>query len=320
MKLNNDQKIKLYSNMVRCRKLDELLLGSYTAGKIPVVYHSGQGQEAIGVGTATFLRKDDFIFFTHRGEGVLEAIPRGLPVKKYLATIYGKKGNGLAFPEVGMFGMSGTVGGDLTVGSGLAFAAKHNGRGQVVVQFFGDGATGRGSFHTSLLMSVYWNLPIIWICSNNNIAMWTPTNKTNRKENLADLVFGYDMPSEIVDGQDVEAVYYAAKSAIDRARGGGGPSFIECKTNRFRPHSEGMEDISQTGLRDRREIENWITNKDPIKLYQSKLKKEGVLTRSDITRIDKEVKAELGEADRYASELPIPTSNLANLEKSVYVD
>jgi len=320
MKLTKDQKIKLYTTMVRCRKLDELLAGSFAAGKIPAAFHSGQGQEAIGVGAATFLRQDDSIFFTHRGEGIDEAIPRGLPVKKYIARIYGKEGNGLSFPEVGIPGMSGTVGGDLTIGAGMAFAAKQNGKGQVVVQFFGDGATGRGSFHTSLLMSVYWNLPIIYICLNNGIAMWIPTKMTYHKENLADLASGYNMPSEIIDGQDVEAVNYAAQAAVERARNGGGPSFIECKTYRFRSHDEGLKDFCLTGYRDQREIENWKMNKDPIKLYQGKLEKEGILTKADINRIDDEVKAEMEEADKYASDLPIPTSNLANLLKAVYVD
>lgn len=320
MELTKDQKIKLHNNLVRCRTLDKLLIDSFAAGKIPAFYHSGQGQEAIGVGAATFLRQDDYIFFTHRGEGVNEAIPRGLPVKRYLATIYGKEGSGLAFPEVGIPGMPGTVGGDLTIGSGLAFAVQQNGRGQVVVQFFGDGATGRGTFHTSLLMSMYWNLPIIWICCNNAIAMWTPTDMTCRRENLADLVYGYNMPSEIIDGQDVEAVYYAAQAAIDRARNGGGPSFIECKTYRFRPHSEGMEDFCYTGHRDQRELKDWKMNKDPVILYQSKLKKENILTEGDITRIDDKIKAEIEEADKYATELPVTSRDPDNLVKAVYVD
>jgi TPP-dependent pyruvate/acetoin dehydrogenase alpha subunit len=167
---------------------------------------------------------------------------------------------------------------------------------------------------------VYWNLPIIYICLNNGIAMWIPTQMTYHKENLTDLASGYNIPAEIIDGQDVEAVYYASQAAVERARNGGGPSFIECKTYRFRSHDEGLKDFCLTEYRDQKELENWKMNKDPIKLYRGKLEKEGVLKKADITRIDDEVKAEMEEADKYASGLPIPTSNLANLLKAVYVD
>jgi len=320
MTLTSEQKIKLYTNLVRCRKADEFFVEGFAAGKVLAFWHSGQGQEAIGVGAVTFLREDDYIFFTHRGEGVNELIPRGLSMKKYIARIFGKEGSGPAFPELGMMGMAGTVGGLFTIGAGLAFTAKQNGKGQVVMQCLGDGDTGHGTFHTALLMSRYWNLPTVFLCSNNAMAMWVPTNMIYPRENLADLVYGYDIPSAVVDGQDVEAVNYASQAAVDRARAGGGPSFIECKTHRFRTHNEGMADFCHTSYRDQSEIENWKQNRDPIKLYQEKLKKEGVLTDTDIARINSEIALEVKEAEEYVAGLPVPSEVPDNLEKAIYVD
>lgn len=325
MKLTKEQQVKLYTNMVRVRKLDELMVQSLYGGKVVSFFHSQQGQEAIGVGVCTFLRQDDYLFYTHRGHGLCEVISKGLPAKAFIAEHYGKAtgsckgiaGFHTSDLKRGIFGLGGTVGGEFTLGAGAGVAAKQRGKGQVVAFFFGDGATGRGTFHTALLMSAYWKLPVIWLCSNNTMAQWVPTKVTCPKENLADFAFGYGIPPTVVDGQNVVAVYEAVQAAVDRARAGEGPSFIEFKTCRFRAHLEGFPDISQWGLRSEEEVEVW-KERDPIELFKKRLLEQGVLTEADIERIDREAMEEVEEADRFATESPVPDP--AILEKALYAD
>ena len=222
MDITREQKIKLYTNMVRIRKLDEFIVQAFYDGKLAgPFFHSQQGQEAVGVGACTFLRPDDYMFHTHRGHGICESIAKGLPAKSFVAEHFGKvtgscKGTGFinsCDPKLGFFGMGGTVGGEFTVGTGIALAAKLRGKGQVMAIFFGDGATGRGTLHEGMLMSANWKLPVIWLCENNLMGQWVPIKIAYPKENLADLAFGYDIPSAIVDGQDVIAVYEAVSEA-----------------------------------------------------------------------------------------------------------
>ena len=326
MNITKEQKVTLYSNMVRVRKLDEFIVKAFYEGKLAgPFFHSQQGQEAIGVGACTFLRQDDYIFHTHRGHGLCESIAKGLPAKSFVAEHFGKatgscKGMGFinnCDPALGLFGMGGTVGGEFTVGTGIALAAKLRGKGQVMAIFFGDGATGRGTLHEGMLMSANWKLPVLWLCMNNGIGMWVPIEVAFPKENIADLAFGYGIPGSVVDGQDVMAVYEAVQTAAARARAGEGPSFIEFKTCRFRSQLEGVPDICQDGLRSEEEVNAW-KQRDPIKLFREKLLNEGTLNQTDIDRIDREAMAEIEEADRFATESPVPTTDI--LGKLLYAD
>lgn len=325
MKLTKEQQVKLYTNMVRVRKLDELVIRSLFDGKVISFFHSQQGQEAIGVGACTFLRRDDYLFYTHRGHGLCEVLSKGFPAKTFIAEHYGKATgscNGIVGfhtcdLERGIIGLGGTVGGEFTLGAGAGLAAKLRGKGQIVAYFFGDGATGRGTFHTALLMSANWKLPVVWLCLNNGMAQWVPIKAAYPKENLADLAFGYGIPASIVDGQDITAVYEVVQPAIDRARAGEGPSFIEFKTCRFRTHIEGYPDLCQCGLRREEEVNAW-KERDPIKMFQEKLIKEGILTLDDMDLIDREVTEEMEEADRFAIESPVPAPSI--LDEALYAD
>jgi acetoin:2,6-dichlorophenolindophenol oxidoreductase subunit alpha len=318
MGITREQKIQLYINMVRVRKVDELMVKAFFDKKLAGPYfHSQQGQEAIGAGAATFLRPDDYVFHSHRGHGLCEVIAKGLPVKKFVAEHFGKvtgSCRGVGFLNscdltLGLFGMGGTVGGEFTVGTGVGLAARLRGKGQVVTIFFGDGATGRGSLHEGMLMSANWKLPVIWLCSNNGMGMWVPVKVTFPKENIADLAFGYGIPASIVDGQDVLAVYEAVRGAVTRAREGEGPSFIEFKTCRFRPQLEGVPDICQEGLRSEEELNAW-KERDPIKLMQEKLLKENTLTPAEVEKIDREATEEAAEAERLALASPAPSKEI----------
>jgi pyruvate dehydrogenase E1 component alpha subunit len=321
-----EQLVTLYTNMVRVRKLDEFLVDAYFSGKLAgPFFHSQQGQEAIGVGACTFLRPDDYIWHTHRGHGVCEVTSKGLPARAFVAEHLGKatgSSNGIGFintcaPELGIFGMGGTVGGESTLAAGAALAAQFRAKQQVVLCFLGDGAMGEGSVHTALLMTANWRLPVVWVCSNNGMSMWVPTQAAYPKQNIADVAFGYGIPATIEDGQDVAAVYAAVQAAVERARSGQGPSFLEFKTCRYKAQVEGVGDYSLEGLRDEAEVERW-KQRDPIKLCARRLLDEKILSREDLDRIEREAMAEVDDAERYADESPLPDASL--LATALYAD
>lgn len=325
MALTGEQKIKLYTNMVRVRKLDELLVSAYYDGKLAgPFFHSQQGQEAIGVGACSFLNQDDYIWYTHRGHGLCEVISKGLPPRRFIAEHYGKatgSSQGIGFinscyPERGIFGLGGTVAGESTLAAGTALAAQMRATGQITACFFGDGAVGEGSLHTAMLMSANWKLPVLWLCSNNGMSMWVPVEKAYPKENIADLAFGYGIPARVVDGQDVIAVYEATREAIDRARGGQGPSFIEFKTIRYRCQTEGSPDTCLDGLRSEEKVDEWKKKRDPIRLFQNRLLSEGVLSQGEMDRIHQDVLKEIEEAEQFALNSPVPEPGV--LQRSVY--
>jgi TPP-dependent pyruvate/acetoin dehydrogenase alpha subunit len=313
-----EQLVKLYTNIVRVRKLDEFLVDAYYSGQLAgPFFHSQQGQEAIGVGACTFLRPDDYVWYTHRGHGVCEVISKGVPARSLVAEHYGRatgSSNGIGFintcyPELGIFGMGGTVGGESTLAAGVALAAQFRGKEQVVLCFLGDGATGEGSVHTALLMSANWKLPVVWVCSNNGMGMWVPVKAAYPKQNIADLAFGYDIPAAVADGQDVAAVYAAVQPAVERARAGRGPSFLEFKTCRYKAQVEGVADYSLDALRDEAEIDRW-KQRDPSKVCERRLLDQKILAQEDLDRIEREALAEVEDAERYALESPLPDPSL----------
>ncbi len=324
MIITPEQKLKMYTNLVRCKKLDELMVKRFHEGLVRPYFHSERGQEAIGVGICSFLRPDDYVANSHRGDGLCEVIPKGLPMKLFVAEHYGKatgtcqgiSGFYACDLDYGLLGLGGTVG-EQFIATGVGIACQKKKKGQLVAAFFGDGATGRGSFHTAMLMSANWKLPVVFCCSNNLMGMWVPIKNAYPKENLADLAFGYGMPSSVVDGQDVEAVCQAFQTAAERARSGGGPSFIEFKTYRYRCHDESHEDFSGPGYRDPVEIEQW-KKRDPVDLYQAKLLVEGVLSQEIINNIDKAAEYEIADADRFAIESPYPDPSI--LKDALYAD
>ena len=324
MKLTNEQQIKLYTNMLRVRKLDEFMVQAVADRKLPM-FHSGQGQEAVAVGACTFLKPDDYLFFHHRGHGIGELIAKGIPMGTYLADAYGKATGtccgisafNVCDLDLGVLGCAGTIGEGLCTSAGAGLSAKMRGKGQVVVSMMGDGSVGMGTFHSAQLMMANWKLPVVWCLENNGISMFMPTTASYPKENIADLAFGYGIPATTVDGQDVAAVYEAVQIAVDRARAGEGPSFIEFKTCRYRSHMEGAPDHSMDQHRSQEMVNAW-KERDPIKLFGKKLLDEGTLTQDDVARINREAEAEVIEADRFATGSPIPERDI--LDKALYAD
>jgi len=326
MELEKKNLLKLYTNLVRARRLDELMVRALQEGKvISMMFHSGQGEEAVAVGSCTFLRKDDFIYIPHRGHGLAFVVAKGGSVTAFLAEHYGKAAGSCGGtssvhslePDLGILGYSMTLGSVFSISLGWGLAAAKNGRQQVVVAFFGDGTSNRGTLHESMNLASLWKLPIVWVCSNNLYGQFMPIKDAYPRENISDLAAGYDMPSVTADGQDVLAVHKAVQHAVARARAGEGPSMVECKTYRYRPHGEGLMDMVHDQPRPPEEIEAW-KKRDPIGIFKEKLLNEGVASGSDIETIDRKIEAEMEEADRFATQSPLP--NIDTLDQSLYAD
>jgi pyruvate dehydrogenase E1 component alpha subunit len=332
MPVTEKQMIDMYTLMVRSYKMDELLIRAQVDGKTVSSFHSLRGLEATHIGATMPLRRDDFLSPTLRGHGTSYVLAKGGEMKPLIAGEFGRAtglSHGLAgdhpsYPEIGILGGSATIGSQFPIALGWGLAAKKNGRGQVVAGFFGDGTSNRGTLHEAFLMTANWKLPIVWICENNGYAINMPIKDAYPKEDIADLAFGYGMPGTVVDGQDVVAVYEVVEAAVARARAGEGPSLIEAKTYHFRPHSEGQIDMRHAIPRPKEEKEAWF-KRDPIKLFEDKLLKQGILTQGDIKRIDQEATAEAQEAERFALESPwaeveSPWNDPSTLEKSIYAE
>ena len=325
MTLTKEQLTLLYRNLVSVRRMDETVVKGLQEGKVVCFYHSCQGSEAVGVGVCTFLRDDDYLHAHHRGHGLAYLIGKGASAKAFLAEHYGKTTGmaggvaGFHFVDVehGVPGKVGTVGGQFPVAAGSGLACKKNGRGQVTVGTFGDGGANRGQLHEGMNLAAVWKLPVIWVCENNLYAQWMPVKDSYAREDIADLAAGYDMPGVVVDGQDVIAVHEAMQTAVERARAGGGPSLLECKTYRYRAHSEGGADTMHADLRPQEEVEAW-KKRDPIKLFREKLLGQEILSAEELEKIDGEVDAWVVEVEKFAVESPVPGPEA--LENAVYAD
>lgn len=313
MKLEKEELITLYRDMVLARRTDESVVEGIKAGRVVSFFHSGQGHEATAVGGVAFLRKGDWLMSGVRGHGVGQSIAKGMNPRGFLAEHCGKatgccsgwSGFHVADLELGLPGYWGTVGTTFPITVGLGIACKKEGKGNVVVSYFGDGASGRGTLHEAFNMAAIMKLPVVWVCENNMLAINMPANEAVASKDIADLAYGYNMPGVVVDGQDVVAVAEAVMSAVDRARAGDGPSLVECKTFRFRAHNEGGQMIRGYKPIPEEEIAEW-RSKDPIILFRRKLLDQGILTEADADKIDNDAAAEIADAEKFVAESPMP--------------
>jgi TPP-dependent pyruvate/acetoin dehydrogenase alpha subunit len=305
MKPSAQQLVMLYTDMVRSRAFEEMVISLVPRGKIPGTWMSGIGQEA-SVAAVGQLRPDDYITYTHRGAYCF--ICRGMDPGKVLAELYGKrtgycKGKGgrhIADLEHGVFGKSGTIGGHAPIAVGLATAIQIRGGDQIVMSFFGDGASNRGTTHESLNMAALWKLPIVWLCENNCYAGLSPASMSTAISDIADIGASYGIPGANADGNDVLAVFEATQQAIGCARAGQGPSLVELKTYHIRPFAEGVVDS-----RDPHEVEAW-KRRDPIEAFRRRLLERGILTEETVARIQEEAQREMQAAQTFAEESPFP--------------
>ncbi|MBU5613814.1 thiamine pyrophosphate-dependent dehydrogenase E1 component subunit alpha [Geomonas azotofigens] len=321
--LSKQDLLHLYRSLIRTRKFDQLNVRLAAEGKLLTFYHSAHGHEAVGVGASSLARDDDYLFIHHRGHGLPYSIPRGIDPKSCVAEHMGRAtgwGGGITGfhavdKEKGVLSSAGTIGSGFVLSAGYGLAAKKNGRGQIAFCFSGDGGVQRGQFHEAMNLCAAWKLPVVFVVENNGMAWFTPNCDTTAVEHVADLAKAYQVPGEIVDGMDVLAVYRATEKAVERARKGEGPSLIECKTFRYRPHSEGRPDVSHYEPRSKEEIASWM-ERDPVRLFEEKLLKKKVLTAALIEEIAREADEESAAAEKFSFDSPFPDP--ARLPDMVY--
>ncbi len=309
MKTENALLIQMYRKMLTIRRFEERAAYDYQNGTIPGLVHSYIGQEAVAVGVCTNLRIDDRIISTHRGHG--HCIAKGADLRRMMAELYGKstgycKGKGgsmhIADFSIGMLGANGIVGGGFPIIVGAALAAQLEDGDRVALSFFGDGACHEGEFHEALNLASIWKLPVIFVCENNLYAFHTPARYAIPLEDIAQGVAAYAMPGIVVDGNDVVAVYEATHEAVARARAGGGPCFLECKTYRWRSHFESK---AEPDLRPPEEIEAW-KERCPIISLRRRLLEAGILTERELKEMDSQVLSEIEDAVSFALASPLP--------------
>lgn len=309
MAINDDDLIKMYRWMVLTRHFDERVCDLQHQRGIPELQHASIGQEAVGVGSCYALRPDDMVLPSLRTRAAF--LVKGISPDRVMAAMYGKAtgaGRGkqtshhMGDTELGVIAGSGVVGGSIPVAVGVALACKLQHTDRVTMVYFGDGASNRGDFHEAVNLAAVYQLPIVFVCENNQYALSMAISRHLPVKNVADRGASYGIPGVTVDGNDVVAVYEASQESIRRARAGEGPTLLECKTYRWRGHSE--RDVNQV-YRTREEVEEWKT-RCPIKRLQERLFAKGVLNDSLVKEIEQEVARTVERAVEYAEQSPYP--------------
>ncbi|MBT3833144.1 MAG: thiamine pyrophosphate-dependent dehydrogenase E1 component subunit alpha [Gammaproteobacteria bacterium] len=308
--------------MLRIRRFEESAGKLMEDGKIPGALHLYVGQEAVASGVMQHLSNEDWITSTHRGHGHLVA--KGGEFKPMFAELFGRstgycngKGGSMHISnmDLGMLGANGIVGGGPPIAMGAAFSNQFKGNKNVSIAFFGDGASNEGSVHEAANMAALYKLPCVFVCENNGYGEYTPQSGHQAIVDVADRASGYGMPGVICDGMDVMAVYEAAGEAIERARSGGGPTLLECKTYRYYDHV-GVRGMG-LNYRTDEEVEAW-KKKDAINAFEKRLIQLGVMSKKQIDVVHAAVDKDIEEAVKYANDSPYPTEDQL-LENVYYV-
>jgi pyruvate dehydrogenase E1 component alpha subunit len=298
----SEELLNHYRQMLLIRRVEEEAARAYLAGKIGGFLHLYIGQEAIAAGSEGAIRKTDYVITTYRDHG--HALLRGTTARQLMAELFGRDagvsrglgGSMHMFDEKNRFlGGHGIVGGHIALGAGAAFRCKYLRTEDVVLCFFGEGATPIGGFHEGLTLAALWKLPIVFVCENNQYSMGTPMERTNPVPDVTLKGAGYGMPIDRFDGHDVEVVQERMKAAVARARRGEGPSLIEICTYRFRGHS--MSDPGK--YRTPEEVDEMKRTRDPVRIARDRLLVRGV-AEEQLAKIDEEVEAEVQDAVSFA--------------------
>ena len=318
--LSKEKLLEAYRMMRTIREFEERLHVDFARGDIPGFVHLYAGEEAVATGIMMHLNDRDRIASTHRGHG--HCIAKGVDVKEMMAEIYGKatgacRGKGgsmhIANLSKGMMGANGILGAGAPLICGAALAAQKLGHGGVGVSFVGDGGSNQGTFLESLNLASVWNLPAIFVVENNGYAESTSVEWAVAGDSYVDRAAGFGMPGVSVDGTDFFAVYEAIGEIVKRAREGGGPSLIECKTVRFHGHFEGD---AQT-YRGKGELEDIRADKDCIKIFRRRVREAGVVSEAEFDKIDNAVVTLIEQAVIEAKAAPLPKAG--ELLTDVYV-
>ena len=310
---------RFYTTMVKIRRFDEKTVELFNAGLVKGTAHSYVGQEAVAAGACATLRADDSIVGNHRGHG--HCIAKGARIDRMIAELMGRetgycRGLGgsmhIAALDLNILGCNGIVAAGLPIGAGAALAARLCGTDRVVVAFFGDGGANQGVTHEAMNLAAVWRLPIIFLCENNLYALSTASGRTTAGESIAGRAAGYGIPGVRVDGNDVLAVYEAARQAVERARAGQGPTLVEAVTYRWGGHSMRA---NLPDYRTKEEELEWMA-RDPIVRLETKLVEERLVPAPRLKELREAVEAELDQGVAFATGSAEPTVEL--MERAVY--
>lgn len=295
--------------MLLIREFEDRVVDLFADDEIPGFVHLSQGQEASAVGSNFALEEDDYLTGTHRGHG--HSLAAGLAPDKLLAELYGKetgycRGRGgsmhVVDPDNGMLGVQPIVGASVGLAVGAAITAQTTDQEVVSMGVTGDGAVATGQVHEAINLAATWQLPVVVFIENNLYSEGMTYEEQHNVDDLADMGASYGIPGEVVDGQDVEAVYQTVREARQRAAAGRGPTIVESKTYRYRGHFEGDPQPYRTDA----EIARWKTEHDPIDTFREALTHRGELDEEGMERLRREVSAEMDTAVQFARESPEP--------------
>ncbi len=307
--------------MLLIRRFEESAEDAYMRGHIHGTMHLSIGQEASAVGMCLPLTSSDYITSTHRGHG--HCIAKGADPKRMFAEFFGKetgycRGRGgsmhIADTGQGNLGANGIVGGGLPIAVGAALSIKRRGSNDVAMCFFGDGANNEGAFHESLNFASIWKLPVVFVCENNKYGMSMSVERSTAVADIAKRAAAYTMPGYSIDGNTFAAVVSTAEEAIARARAGEGPSLVVCNTYRWRGHSKS----DRNRYRTREEIDEWSTQRCPIKRFEAALLQHEFLQAEDIDQLRQSVEEEIQAGLEFAKNSPMP--EVSELTRYVYAD
>ena len=309
MPLKKKDHLELYRQMVLIRRIEQRAAELYQDGKIGVFLHLYIGQEAVSTGLISVRKPEDRVITAYRDHGV--AINCGISAKQVMAELLGKetgisKGRGgsmhMADVEKNFWGGHAIVGSHLPVAAGMALGDQYLGNQAVTICMFGDGATNIGFFHEALNLSKVWNLPVLWVCENNQYGMGTSVNRASAVEEIHQKAEGYAIPhSRLDDGMDLIKVRESSATALEYVRSGKGPYFLEILTYRFQGHSMG----DPQRYRQKDEVTQWEKT-DPIGIYNRYLIKQELASQADLTKVEKAVEEEVKEAVVFAESSPEP--------------
>ncbi len=315
-----DVRLSLYRMQQEIRLFEKRAYDLFLKGLVKGTSHLSLGQEAVAAGFGAAMRRGDWTFATYRGHA--HTLARGVPMTPIMAELLGRsngllggKGGSMHLTSVdhGVMGSYAIIGAHLCVANGAAWTSQLNKTGQVAVAFFGDGTTNIGAFHEALNFAKVWNLPSVFVCENNLYMEYTPISQVAAVTNpAADRASAYGLEPIVVDGNDADAVYTAAISALDRARSGGGPSLIEAHTYRHGGHSRA----DPAKYRPQEEVDAWLA-RDPIPMYHQRLLQLGV-QEADLARISTETAEAVDVATEAAVDGPLP--ELETIFEDVWAD
>lgn len=302
LELTREHALSLLRSMVRMRRFEEKCAEVYGAGKIRGFLHLYIGEEAIAAGVMPLLREEDAVVSSYRDHG--HALARGVPMGAVMAEMFGKvegcsrgRGGSMHLFDVSrrFYGGNAIVAGGIPIALGLALADKMQGKKRITACLFGDGAVAEGEFHESMNLAALWQLPVLFLCENNQYAMGTALGRYQSQQNLAIKAQSYKTEVERVDGMDVLAVQAATRRGVDFVRAGNGPWFIEFVTYRFRAHSAYDPEL----YRPKEEVKDW-KKRDPIRLFEALTKERGLLGQEDVTQLESECDDEIAAAVAFA--------------------